>query len=125
MNSRAPDDWSGLAAQIKDWGAALGLQAIGIADTNLSVAEARLEAWLAAGLHGRMDYMARHGRRRSRPAELVPGTVRVIAARLDYLPPARDMSEALADPASGFVARMMSVSQVLLGRMQTPAEDTM
>jgi epoxyqueuosine reductase len=105
VTSPTPDDWSALAAQIKDWGRTLGLQSVGIADTDLSVAEARLEEWLAAGLHGRMDYMARHGRRRSRPGDLVPGTLRVIAARLDYLPPARGMAEALADPASGYVAR--------------------
>ena len=60
---------------------------IGIADTELSVEEARLLAWLDAGRHGEMDYMARHGVRRARPAELVPGTLRVISARLDYLPP--------------------------------------
>jgi len=66
-------------------GAELGLQAVGIADTDLRVAGTRLEQWLAAGLHGEMAYMARHGQRRSRPAELVAGTVRVICARLDYL----------------------------------------
>ena len=58
----------------------------GIADTDLSAAEERLTAWLAAGYQGEMDYMARHGTRRSRPAELVPGTLRVISVRMDYLP---------------------------------------
>jgi epoxyqueuosine reductase len=105
MTSPSSDELAALAAQIKAWGAALGLQAVGIADTDLAVAEARLEEWLAAGLHGEMAYMARHGRRRSRPAELLPGTTRVSCARLDYLPPARDAASALADPAVAFVAR--------------------
>ena len=105
MAYRTYRDWSALAAEIKAWGAALGLQAVGIADTDLGTAEARLKEWLAAGLHGEMDYMARHGRRRSRPAALVPGTLRVICARLDYLPPARDMAAVLADPALAFVSR--------------------
>jgi len=115
------DDWIALAARIKDWGAALGLQSVGIADTDLSVAGARLEEWLAAGLHGEMDYMARHGRRRSRPADLVPGTLRVIAARLDYLPAARDMAAVLADPARGFVSRYTlgrDYHKVLRNRLQ-------
>ena len=105
MDSRTPDDWAALAGEIKAWGAALGLQAVGIADADLGVAETRLEAWLAAGLHGDMGYMARHGRRRSRPQELVPGTLRIICARLDYLPPARDTASVLADPALAFVSR--------------------
>jgi epoxyqueuosine reductase len=105
MTSRRADDWAALVEQIKAWGGALGLQAVGIADTDLGVAESRLEQWLAAGLHGEMAYMARHGRRRSRPAELLPGTLRVICARLDYLPPARDTSAVLADPSLAFVSR--------------------
>ncbi len=121
MTSCPPDDWTALATQIKEWGATLGLQAIGIADTDLGVAEARLEQWLADGLHGTMGYMARHGRRRSRPSELVPGTLRVIAARLDYLPPAHDMAAVLADPAKGFVSRYAlgrDYHKVLRGRLQ-------
>ena len=72
-----------LAAAIKTWGWELGFQRIGIADIDLGQSEARLLDWLAAGFHGEMNYMARHGVKRSRPAELVPGTVRVIAARMD------------------------------------------
>ena len=75
-----------LAAEIKAWGLALGFQQVGIADTALGLAEARLLDWLRRGHHGEMGFMARHGTRRSRPAELVPGTVRVISARMDYLP---------------------------------------
>ena len=95
-----------LAAQIRAWGRELGFQQVGIAGTALAAAEARLEEWLAAGFHGSMDYMARHGRRRSRPAELVPGTLRVISARMDCLPAAARAAEAvLAEPERGYVAR--------------------
>ena len=68
------------------WGRELGFQEIGIADTELSEAEEHLQRWLAAGRHGDMAYMARHGTARSRPAELVPGTLRVISARMNYWP---------------------------------------
>ena len=75
-----------LALAIKAWGRELGFAEIGIADIELSQAEAGLQAWLDAGCHGDMDYMAAHGMKRARPAELVPGTVRVISARMNYLP---------------------------------------
>lgn len=75
-----------LALNIKTWGRELGFGAIGISDTDLSAAEAPLAAWLDAGCHGEMDYMAKHGMKRARPAELVAGTRRVITARIDYLP---------------------------------------
>ena len=68
------------------WAAELGFSQIGVADVDLSNAEPGLLAWLDAGCHGDMGYMAAHGVRRARPAELVPGTVRVITARMDYLP---------------------------------------
>ena len=64
----------------------LGFSQIGVADIDLASAEPGLQAWLQQGFHGSMGYMARHGVRRARPAELVPGTVRVITARMDYLP---------------------------------------
>ncbi|MDH4175459.1 MAG: tRNA epoxyqueuosine(34) reductase QueG, partial [Betaproteobacteria bacterium] len=70
-------DYGALAARIKRWGGELGFQAVGIADTDLAAAENRLGEWLGKGWHGEMDYMARHGALRARPAELVPGTVRV------------------------------------------------
>lgn len=79
-------DWPALARTIKAWGRALGFAQIGITDTDLSLAESHFQDWLAAGYHGSMDYMAAHGTKRTRPAELVPGTVRIITARLDYLP---------------------------------------
>jgi len=75
-----------LARAIKAWGRELGFADVRIADVDLAHAEAGLQAWLAAGHHGEMDYMASHGMKRARPAELVPGTVRAIVARMDYLP---------------------------------------
>ncbi|MFM0501285.1 tRNA epoxyqueuosine(34) reductase QueG [Paraburkholderia caffeinilytica] len=75
-----------LALNIKTWGRELGFGAVGISDTDLSAAEAPLAAWLDAGCHGEMDYMAKHGMKRARPAELVAGTRRVITARMAYLP---------------------------------------
>src|SRR3954465_5333693 len=78
-------DYQRLAAQIRTWGAELGFQAVGIADADLSEAEPRLMEWLSQGWHGDMEYMARHGALRARPAELHPGTVRVISCRMGYL----------------------------------------
>jgi epoxyqueuosine reductase len=75
-----------LVLRIKTWGRELGFGAIGISDTDLTAAEAGLAAWLEAGCHGEMDYMAKHGMKRARPAELVAGTRRVITARMAYLP---------------------------------------
>lgn len=99
-------DFTRLAARIRQWGRELGFSAVGIADTDLSTTEAGLTAWLAAGMHGDMDYMARHGTLRTRPAELVPGTLRVISVRMDYLPAsARDPHEVLADPGRAYVSR--------------------
>ncbi len=95
-----------LATRIKAWGRELGFQQIGITGTDLSTAEARLDDWLAAGLHGELAYMSRHGRRRTRPAELVPGTLRVISARMDYLQPAAAPAlQVLGDRNLGYVAR--------------------
>ncbi len=99
-------DWAALARQIAAWGRELGFQEIGIADTDLSAEEAKLVEWLAAGRHGAMDYMARHGVTRARPGALVPGTIRVISARHDYWPAAaRDAAETLADPHAAYVSR--------------------
>jgi epoxyqueuosine reductase len=74
-----------LSSSIKRWGRELGFQAVGIADADLSGAEPRLLEWLGRGWHGEMEYMARHGALRARPAELKPGTLRVISCRMDYL----------------------------------------
>ena len=95
-----------LADRIKGWGAELGLQQVGITDTQLAGHEQRLQRWLAEGFHGEMEYMARHGSRRSRPEELVPGTVRVISVRMDYLSAAaRPARELLEEPAAALVSR--------------------
>ena len=75
-----------LASRIREWGRELGFGAVGISDIDLSHAEAGLAAWLDAGCHGEMDYMAKHGMKRARPAELVAGTRRVISVRMAYLP---------------------------------------
>src|SRR4051812_2485228 len=79
-------DGETVLAQLRGWGRELGFSQIGVADIDLATAEAPLLAWLDNGFHGAMDYMASHGLKRARPAELVPGTVRVVTARLDYLP---------------------------------------
>lgn len=97
---------AGLALRIKRWGRELGFQQIGIADIDLAKAERRLVQWLAAGFHGSMHYMARHGTRRSRPAELVPGTLSIICARLDYRSePGATTFACLADPNAAFISR--------------------
>ncbi len=83
-----PNNLDALALTIKAWGRELGFAEVRVADVDLVHAEAGLQAWLDAGFHGDMDYMAAHGLKRARPAELVPGTIRVITARMNYLPPA-------------------------------------
>jgi len=98
-------DYVALAAHIRQWGGELGFQAVGIADIDLAQAEGRLADWLALGWHGGMDYMARHGARRARPAELVPGTRRVISCRMDYAGSLIDEWPALADGRRAYVAR--------------------
>ncbi|MHB8446530.1 MAG: tRNA epoxyqueuosine(34) reductase QueG [Rudaea sp.] len=99
-------DYVELAAAIKRWGVELGFQQIGIAMTDLGADETHLLNWLDAGHHGEMNYMARHGIKRSHPADLHNGTVRVISARLDYDPPgARDAWDVLADSSLGYVSR--------------------
>jgi epoxyqueuosine reductase len=110
-----------LAAKVKSWGRELGFQAVGIADTDLSAAEPRLKAWLASGFAGELDYMRRHGTKRTRPPSLVPGTVRVISARMDYRPDAADSLGVLADGSKAFVARYAlgrDYHKVLRARLQ-------
>jgi len=95
-----------LAAQIKGWCAELGFQQAGITDTRLDEHEKWLFEWLDQGCHGDMEWMQRHGTKRSRPAELVEGTRRVISVRMDYLPPtASDVMEMLKQPATGIISR--------------------
>jgi epoxyqueuosine reductase len=104
--SREPRDWPALATAIRRWGRELGFDEVGVADTDLTADEVRLLDWLAAGRHGEMDYMARHGAVRARPRELVPGTLRVITARMNYRPGgAREAGAVLADSRRAYVAR--------------------
>ena len=95
-----------LADQIKTWGRELGFQEMGISDTELSVEENYLQQWLGQNYHGEMDYMARHGTARTRPQELVPGTVRVISARLNYVAPnAKESWGVIEDSEAAFISR--------------------
>jgi epoxyqueuosine reductase len=104
--SLSPLDANALKQRIKDLGVGLGFQAIAIAGVDLGEAEPCLLEWLANGYQGDMDYMARHGIKRARPSALVPGTVSVICARLDYLDRgARPAHAVLDDPDRAFVSR--------------------
>jgi len=115
-----------IEARVKQWGRELGFDAIAIAGTDLAAEETRLIEWLGRGWHGEMDYMARHGERRARPAELVPGTVSVITARLNYQPPdTRDAWEVLEDPELGYVSRYAvgrDYHKVIRARLQALAD---
>ena len=90
-----------LAADIRTEAGRLGFSQIAISDVHLGAAEAGLQRWLDAGFHGEMGYMARHGSKRARPAELVPGTLRVITVRMDYLP-ARSSSTSATEPLTAW-----------------------
>ena len=106
MHPDMPIDPITLSNRIKAWGLELGFDQVGITDTDLSTAESRLEQWLMQGMHGEMDYMARHGLKRSRPPLLVPGTRRVISLRMDYLPePTENALQVLHDPLQAFISR--------------------
>jgi epoxyqueuosine reductase len=94
-----------LAADIKCWGQALGFQQIAIGGINLANAEQRLQEWLAQDCHGEMSYMAAHGEKRSRPDELIPGTTRVISARMDYLPADTNRMGILRSPRKAYISR--------------------
>jgi len=115
-----------LAREIRAWGQQLGFGALGIARVALPEDEAWLKRWLALGRHGEMGWMARHGTRRSRPAELVPGTVTVVAARMDYLPPGCAAPEAvLAQSTLAYISRYAlgrDYHKVLRNRLQRLAD---
>jgi epoxyqueuosine reductase len=130
-------DLTQLAQSIKTWGAELGFADVRIADVDLAHLEAGLQAWLDAGHHGEMDYMASHGMKRARPAELVPGTVRAISVRMDYLPMMTDTANPAdadwrarerlrqQDPDAAVVslyARGRDYHKVLRNRLQALAE---
>ncbi len=94
-----------LKNQIKDWGLELGFYKVGITDTNLSIAESRLNQWLENKFNANMDYMQKHGTKRSRPEELVPGTIRIISVSMNYLPPDVALKEVLKDKSKAYIAR--------------------
>jgi len=105
-NPTPPLDYAVLSIQIQRWASELGFQEVGITDTNLAEAEHDLLQWLAQGFHGGMDYMAKHGTKRTRPDELVKGTVRVISLRMNYLgSDVADSWQALADGERAFISR--------------------
>jgi epoxyqueuosine reductase len=120
-----------VASQLSGWARALGFSQIGVADVDLAQAEPGLLAWLEAGFQGDMAYMGAHGLKRARPAELVPGTVRVITARMDYLPqaapddwPDREWRR-LSRPGEAVVsiyARGRDYHKVLRARLQALAD---
>ncbi|MBS0366093.1 MAG: tRNA epoxyqueuosine(34) reductase QueG [Proteobacteria bacterium] len=106
MNTAGGIDLQALKQELARESRALGLAAIGVSGVDIPEDERHLLRWLADDWHGDMQWMQRHGTRRSRPQELVPGTVRVITARLDYWPAdARDPQAALADGAGAYVSR--------------------
>ncbi|PRC93587.1 tRNA epoxyqueuosine(34) reductase QueG [Solimicrobium silvestre] len=121
------DNYPFLALSIKAWGQELGFSDVRISDVDLSQHEAGLSAWLAAGYHGEMEYMAAHGMKRARPAELVPGALRAIMVRMDYLPPEsppnwRNVEHQRAQQAGQAIislyARGRDYHKVLRGRLQ-------
>ena len=118
-------DLEDLRRELPALAAQLGFNAIGVSGIDLAADEARLLEWLAAGRHGRMHYMERHGTLRSRPAELLPGTLRVISARMDYWPgDAADAETTLHSPSLGYVSRYAlgrDYHKVLRGALQTLA----
>ncbi|HUD43080.1 MAG TPA: tRNA epoxyqueuosine(34) reductase QueG [Dokdonella sp.] len=119
-------DYDALARDVRAWARELGFGDVGISGTELGEDEAHLLAWLDAGHHGEMAYMASHGSKRSRPAELQPGTLRVISVRMDYLPAAaRDGWDVLADAERGYVARYAlgrDYHKLMRNRLQKLAE---
>ena len=124
-------DFSAVLGELRAWASELGFSQIAVSDIDLRDAEAGLLAWLEAGFHGSMDYMAAHGLKRARPAELVPGTLRVITARMDYLPRGTPEGwqaiewQGLAEPAQGQIsvyARGRDYHKVLRARLQQLAD---
>ncbi|MDT8282746.1 MAG: tRNA epoxyqueuosine(34) reductase QueG [Gammaproteobacteria bacterium] len=99
-------DYYQLLQKIQAWSVELGFQQMGVTDIKLSEHEKHLNDWLAAGFHGEMDYMFKHGSKRSHPEQLVEHTCRVISVRMDYLPPDSELSQTvLENPEMGFISR--------------------
>ena len=132
MSSIAPPgspgspDYAALARDIKRWAIELGFAGAGISGTDLGEDERHLQRWLAGGHHGEMEYMARHGTKRTRPAELEPGTQRVISVRMDYIPPGTANAwDVLSDAEAGYVSRYAlgrDYHKLMRNRLQKLAE---
>lgn len=105
MMKKTAIDYTQLSVAIKQWAKELGFTAAGITDIDLSLAEHRLQQWLSKKFHGDMDYMERHGTKRSRPNELIPGTIRVISVRMNYWPKSADIGSILKNPFKAFISR--------------------
>ncbi len=125
ISTIASKDLRELKGAIVDWCAELGFQKCGVSDIDLSEAEDRLTEWLSLRFHGSMDYMERHGSKRSRPQDLVPGTLRVISVRMDYLPESQDNAKALLDhDSTAYISRYAlgrDYHKVLKGRLRALA----
>src|SRR3954466_8571853 len=115
-------DYRALVERIRNWGQELGLEDVGIADADLSAAEPRLLDWLAQGRHGEMENMARHGALRARPAELKPGTLRVISCRMDYALGDEQLPEPADRAYIARYARGRDYHKVLRDRLQKLCE---
>ena len=119
-------DYAALARDIKRWAIELGFAEAGISGTELGKDEQHLQRWLEGGHHGEMEYMARHGTKRSRPVELEPGTQRVISVRMDYIPPGTANAwDVLGDAEAGYVSRYAlgrDYHKLMRNRLQKLAE---
>lgn len=100
-----PSPFTHLSEKIREWALELGFQGTGITNTQLGEHESRLEDWLAENFHGEMSYMAAHGKKRSRPAELVEDTTRIISLRMDYLPEDTNITGVLESDSKAYIAR--------------------
>jgi epoxyqueuosine reductase len=105
MSSLNTSELLSLAKNIKTWGKALGFQQVGICDVDLEQHESHLQSWLEKGYAGEMNYMAEHGMKRARPAELMTGTMRVISVRMDYLPPNAKFAHTLKNKQQAYISR--------------------
>jgi epoxyqueuosine reductase len=125
-----------LSLQIKQWGIELGFQQVGITDTDLSAAEIHLHNWIAKGFQGEMDYMQRHGLKRSRPELLHEGTLRIISVRMDYQSESlSEMTQVLDDRTAAYISRyalgrdyhkmMRNRLQKLADKIQTEVSETL
>ncbi|MGB0515186.1 MAG: tRNA epoxyqueuosine(34) reductase QueG, partial [Wenzhouxiangellaceae bacterium] len=114
-----------LKREIRAWGEELGFQQVGVTGIDLAESEQRLEEWLARGMHGEMEWMARHGRKRTRPDQLVPGTRSVIVVRMNYLPArATPVETLLEQPDRACISRYAvgrDYHKVLRGRLKALA----